>query len=139
MLAVGTAPSMLALRTTPPLMRAATWKPGETAPAYLDGSMPADAGCDPLCLVALGRPVGIDTTPMGLETIPSLLSGPWSVSEREALFESRSHEDQQLTLEWMREAEIKHARLAMLAVIGCELPTVVTKCPLPFPIPERHQ
>ena len=76
---------------------------------------------------------------MGLETIPSLLSGPWSVSEREALFESRSHEDQQLTLEWMREAEIKHARLAMLAVVGCELPTVVTKCPLPFPIPERHQ
>ena len=124
MVLVGTASALslaAAPRAPPPQMRAASWKPGETAPAYLDGSMPADAGCDPLCLVALGRPVGITTTPMGLETIPSMLSGPWSVAEREALFASRSPDERTLTLEWMREAEIKHARLAMLAVVGWPL------------------
>ena len=98
-----------------------TYKPGAVAPAYLDGSMPGDAGCDPLCLVALGRPVGIERTPIGLEVLTSLAKGPWKISEREALFASRTPEEQKLTIEWMREAEIKHARLAMLAVVGWPL------------------
>ena len=33
--------------------RAAEWKSGEVAPNYLDGSLPADVGCDPPCLAAL--------------------------------------------------------------------------------------
>ena len=44
------------------VLREAAYKPGETAPYYLDGSMPGDAGCDPLCLVALATPVGVTPT-----------------------------------------------------------------------------
>jgi len=106
-------------------MREATYRPGETAPYYLDGSMPGDAGCDPLCLVALATPVGVTPT-LGHELatgsfVDRVIPFPWSVKLRQEVMSRRTPEEQKLTLEFMREAEIKHARLAMLAVIGWPL------------------
>merc|ERR1719161_2215322 len=89
-------------------MREATWKPGATAPAYLDGSMPGDAGCDPLCLAALATPVGVEPVylPSG-SFLDRVVPFPWSVEARESIMAKRSPEEVKLTLEWMREAEIK--------------------------------
>jgi light-harvesting complex II chlorophyll a/b binding protein 4 len=106
-------------------MREAAYKPGETAPYYLDGTMPGDVGCDPLCLVALATPVGVTPT-LGHELatgsfVDRVVPFPWSVKLRQEVMSRRTPEEQRLTLEWMRESEIKHARLAMLAVIGWPL------------------
>lgn len=100
--------------------RPAAWKPGEMAPAYLDGSMPGDAGMDPLCLVALARPVklGPGAGLTALEVSPGLSP---SKEQRLSVFESKTPEQQASDLLWMREAEIKHARLAMLAAAGWPL------------------
>ena len=46
---------------------------------------------------------------------------PWSVKQRMEVMSNRSPKEQKLTLQWMREAEIKHSRLAMLAVVGWPL------------------
>lgn len=107
-------------------MREAAWKPGETAPSYLDGSLPADAGCDPLCLVALATPVHV--TPMRvinggfLDRVAPL---PFGLKQRQEVMAARTPEEQRLTLQWMREAELKHARLAMLAVMGWPLAELI--------------
>merc|ERR1719450_1327719 len=77
-------------------------------PSYLDGSLPADVGFDPMYLTALADP----------ELGPGLLKGPWSGAERKALMESKSEEEQAKSVQWMRESEIKHGRLAMLAAVG---------------------
>ena len=53
------APSVLTARAPVVSMRDAAYKPGEVAPAYLDGTLPADDGCDPFCLAALATPVGV--------------------------------------------------------------------------------
>ena len=99
-------------------MRTAAWKPGEVAPKYLDGTLPADAGCDPLCLAALATPVGVvPTRVINGGFMDRVVPFPWSVKQRIEVMENRSPEEQKLTLQWMREAEIKHARLAMLAVV----------------------
>jgi len=103
-------------------MREAAYKPGATAPAYLDGSFPADAGCDPFCLAALATPVGV--APMKVASgsfLDRVVPFPWSVKARENVMAARSPEEVKLTLEWQREAEIKHGRLAMLAAIGWPL------------------
>jgi len=107
------------------VLREATYKPGETAPYYLDGSMPGDVGCDPLCLVALATPVGVTPT-FGYEQatgsfLDRIVPFPWSVKLRTDIMSRRTVEEQKLTLQWMREAEIKHCRLAMLAVVGWPL------------------
>ena len=107
-------------------MRAAAWKPGEVAPSYLDGSLPADAGCDPLCLAALATPVGVkETTGATGSFLDRIVPFPWSIEQRRAIMEQRSPEERKITLEWMRESEIKHARLAMLAVIGWPLAEIM--------------
>lgn len=62
------------------------WFPGSTAPAWLDGSLPADFGFDPL----------------GLGSDPELLK-------------------------WFVQAEIVHARWAMLAAAGIFIPDLLTK------------
>lgn len=89
----------------------ARWKPGEVAPAYLDGSLAGDAGFDPLALTALARKQPLD-----------LLSGAWpSQAQREIIMANLSPEEQRAAVRWMREAELKHARLAMLAAVGWPL------------------
>ncbi len=111
-------------------MRAATWKPGETAPAYLDGSMPADAGCDPLCLVALARPVGV--VPKRIINggfLDRILPFPYTTKGREKLMASRTADEQQQTVAFMREAEIKHCRLAMLAAVGWPMAELFNQLP----------
>ena len=51
----------------------------------------------------------------------AVLPFPWSVDQRQSVMASRTPDEQKQTLDWMREAEIKHARLAMLAVVGWPL------------------
>ena len=77
-----------------------------SSPAYLDGSMPGDIGFDPWGLVALARPS--EATDKFART----------AKERDAEMLSLSAEEQQDRLAWMRESEIKHGRLAMLAAAG---------------------
>lgn len=124
--------SSAALHTRLPgaVMRAAEWKPGEVAPNYLDGSLPADVGCDPFCLAALAVPIRVKPSSFGPNGRRMFTSGSyfdrilpftWSAEARKLDMASRSPEEVKLTLDWMREAEIKHSRLAMLAVVGWPL------------------
>ena len=98
-----------------PYLKVLGVKPGDDAPAHLDGSMAGDVGFDPLCLTALAQP----------EVGPALLwqRGPmWTSSYyRATKLKEMSAEDQETSLNWMREAEVKHARLAMLAAAGWPL------------------
>ena len=77
-----------------------------SAPAYLDGSMPGDKGFDPWGLIALAKP--------SLEMDKTSRTG----AERETTIESMSEEERASALAWMRNSELKHARLAMLATLG---------------------
>jgi len=116
-------------------MREATYRPGVTAPAYLDGSLPADAGCDPLCLAALALPPGVEDHNVDYPCKGSILDTwcffPWSLAERQAIMAARSPQETELTLAWMRAAELKHSRLAMLAVVGWSLAEMLQSS-LPF-------
>eukprot|EP00533_Pseudo-nitzschia_delicatissima_P014400 CAMPEP_0197283780 /NCGR_PEP_ID=MMETSP1432-20130617/25100_1 /TAXON_ID=44447 /ORGANISM="Pseudo-nitzschia delicatissima, Strain UNC1205" /LENGTH=255 /DNA_ID=CAMNT_0042750775 /DNA_START=115 /DNA_END=882 /DNA_ORIENTATION=+ len=61
-------------------------------PATLDGSLPGDVGFDP---------VGFSTTPM------------------QSFFDSKTPASQSMSdVQWLREAEITHGRIAQLAVVG---------------------
>ena len=84
--------------------------PAMVAPAYLDGSLAGDIGFDPLCLTALARR-GPD----------SILDGTLSTEDRQAQMLKMPAEEQRLSVAWMREAEVKHGRLAMLAAAGWPL------------------
>jgi light-harvesting complex I chlorophyll a/b binding protein 1 len=65
-------------------------------PATLDGSLPGDAGFDP---------VGFSTTPIA------------------QIFDSKNAgKDTMTDLQWLREAEITHGRIAQLAVLGFLVP-----------------
>jgi len=66
--------------------------PFATAPATLDGSMLGDVGFDPL---------GFSTTPVG----------PWFLGEE-------GRQGKISDLNWYREAELIHGRIAQLAVVG---------------------
>ena len=88
--------------------RAARWKPGAVAPAHLTGQLAADVGFDPLLLTALAQKPVMDLVTGGF---PNMV-------QREILLANQSPEQALSSVEWMREAEIKHARLAMLAVVG---------------------
>jgi hypothetical protein len=81
----------------------------KTTPAYLDGSMAGDIGFDPLGLVALANPTSATDKFARL------------AADRDAKFASMSKEEQKAALAWMRESELKHARLAMLATAGWPL------------------
>lgn len=85
------------------LKRPARWKPQEVAPDYLDGTLAGDNGFDPLCLVALAK---------------SPQDGPFTVEERQAVMAKMDPAEAAAAVSLMREAELKHARMAMLAVVG---------------------
>lgn len=82
-------------------------------PTYLDGTMQGDNGFDPWALVALANP----TT----DSLPGLL---WA-KDRKARLDAMSPEELKVSVAWMREAELKHARLAMLAAAGWPLAELV--------------
>ena len=103
-------------RSSPPQMkmyettrRKAGWLPGSTAPSYLDGSLVKDVGFDPYCMVALAR------------TGTAVGSKKWKNVERETQMVIMSDYERKRKVLWMREAEIKHSRLAMMAAAGWPL------------------
>lgn len=89
-----------------PLFRWADFADYKYAPPWLDGSLPGDYGFDPLCLVALanqGQSIGsVARTARGRKQQMKLLNP----------------EEQRNSLLWMRESEVKHGRLAMMACLG---------------------
>eukprot|EP00325_Prymnesiales_sp_UTEX-LB-985_P021363 CAMPEP_0174728238 /NCGR_PEP_ID=MMETSP1094-20130205/51363_1 /TAXON_ID=156173 /ORGANISM="Chrysochromulina brevifilum, Strain UTEX LB 985" /LENGTH=231 /DNA_ID=CAMNT_0015930121 /DNA_START=83 /DNA_END=778 /DNA_ORIENTATION=+ len=97
------------------LGRVAAWKPQETAPTYLTGKLPGDYGCDPLCLVALAKPSFDTLSNTELQTTAGRLAAVRKMAP-EAVAQN---------VEWMREAEVKHSRLAMLAVVGWPLAELI--------------
>ena len=90
------------------LKREAPWKPGEVMPDHLDGSRPGDLGFDPLFLTALARKPVVEQIGVAIA----------STDQREVIMQQMSAEEITASIEWMRESEIKHARLAMLAAVG---------------------
>ena len=86
--------------------REAQWIPNGVAPPHLDGYLVGDVGFDPLSLAALAR------------TPRSSSEEPWEVTDRKTQLLMASEGERRRRVMWMREAEIKHARLAMLAAAG---------------------
>lgn len=92
------------------------WIPGGgRAPSYLDGSLAGDRGFDPKCLVVLAR------------TRTRVDSGPWAKMERETRMVMCEAWEAKKKLYWMREAEMKHARLAMVAAAGWPMSELLDK------------
>lgn len=87
-------------------MRKADWFPGAVAPSYLNVDLAGNVGFDPLCMVALA-PTGA-----------SVDSGPWASQERKTRMVMATEYEAHKKVMWMREAEIKHSRLAMMAAAG---------------------
>ena len=136
MVARAPAPSMQATSS----LRKAEWNPQgvaipgavpeylKNAPAYLDGSLAGDVGFDPLCLAVYSWPVFQEkglfifgTPKPGLIlNLPDL-----SAEQRVQVFGELTSEEQRAAVLWMREAELKHARLAMLAAVGWPLGELV--------------
>ena len=79
-------------------------------PAYLDGTLAADRGFDPLNFV--------EKYSEGVKF--SLLIDEFDNEDTEFIFGPNT-KDAKRSLAWMREAEVKHARLAMLAAAGWPL------------------
>ena len=107
--------------------RAATWKAQlpqaiqaqlpDAAPAHLTGALAGDSGFDPLLLTALANKPVQDVLPF-IGSFPSMV-------QREIIMANQSPEQQLASVQWMREAEIKHARLAMLAAVGWPLAELI--------------
>lgn len=87
-------------------MRPASWFPGAVAPSYLDGTLAGDVGFDPYALAALA-PTGA-----------SVDQGPWSGTDRKSRMVMATDYEKRRKVMWMREAEIKHSRIAMMAAAG---------------------
>ena len=111
-LLVATSASSMAM-AQPTAPRAASWLPGAVAPSYLDGSLPGDIGMDPLSLVALA-PTGTASD-----------SGQWASQERKTRLVMMNEYERKRKVAWMREAEIKHARLAMMAAVGWPVSEII--------------
>merc|ERR1719482_383588 len=80
--------------------RKALWKPGEVAPAHLTGELAGDAGFDPLLLTALAQ-----------KPVMDLITGGFpNKVQREIILANQTPEQRRSSVEWMREAEVKHAR-----------------------------
>ena len=79
-------------------------------PTYLDGTLAGDVGFDPLSF----------TTKYSEGVKFSLLLNEFDSKDTEFIFGPNT-QDAKRSLTWMREAEVKHARLAMLAAAGWPL------------------
>ena len=75
--------------------------------------MAGDNGFDPLCLTAMARPTLLPDALISMVTEPA--------TKRNERFLALSKEEQAEALAWMRQSEVKHARLAMLAAAGWPL------------------
>ena len=78
-------------------------------PSYLDGELAGDVGLDPLGLVTVDWLSPLSKAPGPIGAVFAALAAPLA------------GESDQRKLMWMREAEVKHARLAMLAAAGWPL------------------
>lgn len=86
----------------------------EVSPDYLDGkAWSGDIGFDPMCMACLANPT--------FDKVQQCTSA----EARRARSDGMSAEQQQQALAWMRIAELKHARLAMLAAAGWPLSELV--------------
>lgn len=92
--------------SSPTSLRPAGWFPGAVAPSYLDGSLAGDVGFDPYALAALA--------PTGTRVDDSA----WDGASAKVRMVVASEYEKKRKIMWMREAEMKHARLAMLAAAG---------------------
>ena len=103
--------------------------PGVARPEYLDGTLAGDAGLDPLRLVerySEGVKVTVpamntvkrEPTDAGFTSLKSVTE--YNLYGKEIVLGPNT-KDTQRSLMWYREAEIKHARLAMLAAAGWPL------------------
>jgi len=101
-------PTTAGFGNTPPAakMRPAGWFPGAVAPSYLDGSLAGDVGFDPYAMVALAP------------TAASVDGEAWVGADRKARMIVATDYEKRRKVLWMREAEIKHARIAMVAAAG---------------------
>lgn len=116
-------------RATMPRMELASPIPGMTRPGYLDGSLAGDVGLDPLNFVEKFAE-GITVTVPAMDTISRAPSDPnftslKSVTEYnlfgQEIVLGPGTKRTERSLMWFREAEVKHARLAMLAAAGWPL------------------
>jgi len=102
--------------------------PWMSRPEYLDGSLAGDVGLDPLNLVTKYSE-GVTFTVPGMET--TVESAPEEYANLKRITTQKlvgvpltlgpNTQDTRRSLIWYREAEIKHARLAMLAAAGWPL------------------
>ena len=115
MTTVGSLRTASAVRMVVESPRAARWKPGEVAPAHLTGALAGDAGFDPFLLAALANKAPTDLVTGGFP----------NRAQREIILANQTPKQQLEALEWMREAELKHARLAMLAAVGWPLAELI--------------
>jgi len=83
------------------------------SPSYLDGSLPGDIGFDPWGLAVLANPqVSTMTAAQALDAKSR------TAEQRNEQMLALSEEEQAEAVLWMRNSELKHGRLAMLAVAG---------------------
>jgi len=90
------------------------------SPTYLDGSMPGDIGFDPWGLAVLANPQ-IST----MTAAQALDAKSRTAAERNEQMLALCEEEQQAAIQWMRSSELKHGRLAMLAVAGWPLAEMI--------------
>jgi light-harvesting complex II chlorophyll a/b binding protein 4 len=90
------------------------------SPAYLTGSMAGDIAFDPWCLVPLAKP--------NLDSAKRLSTA----EARNKKMLAMSPEEQAECVAWMRNSELKHARLAMMAVAGWPLAELANRSSLRF-------
>jgi len=103
--------------------------PGFARPEYLDGTLAGDVGLDPLNLVTkynsitipaivLRETVSAASPEAGYKTLKRVSNKMFAT---EPITLGANTKNAERALMWMREAEVKHARLAMLAAAGWPL------------------
>ena len=129
MLSIASSTSALlgSARAPGPVMKLESPIPGVTRPDYLDGTLAGDVGLDPLNFVDRYSSVTVSVPAMKTNTVEPSMSyqNVKSVKKQELYMLpiplGPNTQNTQRSLMWMREAEVKHARLAMLAAAGWPL------------------